>query len=396
MNWRFLYIIIFCTLLSGTAYAQFIDEFDRSTVDEWRWFTGDGDATMDFKSSNGYASIDVDATQDKRNIWWALIQRTVSEDLDLTLLQQGVYELRIEARIRVSHAPRRVNLHAHTQKTTDFHTHLMEFDIPDTVNWHTISMTTEDFEAEPDDTINAQLALMDWGLEKYRVDIDYFKVDVIDLADAAPDKGEQVQYPPPELSPDMFTRQFSVSQNAMVDIEYPGVNFENWYAEETSGTTPVLTVGTTQYVLLRWNLRELRNHHVTGPGLLTLTTHSLKRAETDLHEFGKIRIVEILNGDPLWKRESVTVHTLTGGKTLDEVFNSQMVIDVDVSGPPGSITSITIPRPVLQRMVDGTTLGLAIRPLGTINVSFYAKEYTDENNRAVLYLNTIDTDEVNN
>ena len=33
---------------------------------------------------------------------------------------------------------------------------------------------------------------MDWGLENYVVDIDYFRVDIIDVARAGPDRGEQV------------------------------------------------------------------------------------------------------------------------------------------------------------------------------------------------------------
>ena len=34
--------------------------------------------------------------------------------------------------------------------------------------------------------------------------------------------------------------------------------------------------------------------------------------------------------------------------------------------------AITISRPVLQRLVDGRTLGLAIRPLGAVVASFHA------------------------
>ena len=84
------------------------------------------------QGGDGYASILVDATTDRRGIWWALIKRNVSDHMDLQLLGRPDTELRIEARIRVSHAPRRVNLHLNTQRTTDFHSHLMEFDIPDT------------------------------------------------------------------------------------------------------------------------------------------------------------------------------------------------------------------------------------------------------------------------
>ena len=97
-------------------------------------------------------------------------------------MQKPGHEFRIEARIRVSHAPRRVNLQVATQRSTDDDANLMEYDIPDTTNWHVISMTTHDFDARPGDTVFGHMALMDWGLEKYRVDVDYIKVDMVNPA----------------------------------------------------------------------------------------------------------------------------------------------------------------------------------------------------------------------
>ena len=47
-------------------------------------------------------------------------------------LQEPGYALRVEAKVRVSHAPRRVNFMANTQRTTNYHACLMEYDIPDT------------------------------------------------------------------------------------------------------------------------------------------------------------------------------------------------------------------------------------------------------------------------
>ena len=41
----------------------------------------------------------------------------------------------------------------------------MEYDIPDTTNWHVISFTTTNWDAKPGDKINGQMALMDWGLK---------------------------------------------------------------------------------------------------------------------------------------------------------------------------------------------------------------------------------------
>src|SRR6185437_11339429 len=183
-HWLVLSIFLLSTAL---AQAQFIDNFDGPSVQldpegikGWLFRAGDGTATMDLRQGgDGYASIFVDATTDKRGIWWALIERKASDHMDLSLMQKPGHEFRIEARIRVSHAPRRVNLQVATQRSTDYDANLMEYDIADTTNWHVISMTTRGFDARPGDTVFAHMALMDWGLEKYRVDVDYIKVDMV-------------------------------------------------------------------------------------------------------------------------------------------------------------------------------------------------------------------------
>lgn len=367
--------LVLVLLICKPASAQFLDTFEGDSLDGWTYFTGDGNATMEVRPGEGHASIVVDATQDRHNIWWALIKRDVSSALDLNRLSQPGYEIRVEARIRVSHAPRRVNLHVNTQRTTNFHTHLMEFDIPDTLGWHTISMTTQDFRAEPEDTVNAQMALIDWGFEKYRVEVDYFRVDVVDEDEVGPDEGAQVPYRPPIPDVDTFGQTVEVAQDGMVHLQYPDVNFDGWHAAQDAGKTPVLTVGGDQFVILRWDLQEYAGQRVDGGGLLELTTHSVQRTETEVEEFGQVRVVEILAGDPDWTQEAVTLHRLTQGQPLNEVFNPQMIIDVEVTEEQGGSTLITIPEPVLQRMLDGETLGLALRPLGPIQASFYAREY---------------------
>ena len=77
-----------------------------------------------------------------------------------------------------------MNLQVLTDKTTDYHSHLLEFELPDTTNWHTIRMTTHGFKAAASDTLIAHLALMDWGLEKYRVDVDYVNVAIVEAGKA--------------------------------------------------------------------------------------------------------------------------------------------------------------------------------------------------------------------
>lgn len=346
---------------------------------------------MDFRQAgNGHASITVDATRDKRGIWWALLKRKVSDGMDLGLLSQPGYELRIEARIRVGHAPRRVNLHLNTQRTTDFHSHLMEFDISDTHGWHTISMTTRDFAVEPGDTVFGQLALMDWGLEKYRVDLDYFKVDVVNVALAGPDEGSQVPYHP--AIPDLrsFAQESRVAQDAIIDLENPGVNLNNWYVQDGAGRRNLLTVSGTQYVILRWDLSAFAGREVVDHGVLELTTHSVQRTSDDLKDFGIVRVVEILAGDPAWDQRTVTTDSLCQGQSLDRVLNTQMIIDYPVTEGDGGKTHLTISKPVLQRLIDGRTLGIAIKPLGSINASFDSMENDGGRQSARLLFNLRD------
>lgn len=370
----------------GNPTTQFLEDFSQEpqAIERWTWFTGDGSASMDFVPGDACASIHVDATQDRRNIWWALIKREVSPYLDLARLHETGQEIRIEARIRVSQAPRRVNLHVYNAKRPEHHAHLMEFDISDTTGWHTISMTTHDFDAEPGDSVYGQLALMDWGIGEYRVDIAYMKVEVVDAATIGPDQGIQVPYHPPIPDTDTFEHHITVAHDCMVDAAYPDINFNNWCVQEAEGKTTLLTVGGTQIVILRWDLAAWAGRRIAGSGLLALTTHSVQRSSDDLYEFGKMRVVEILGGDPHWEQKTVTYNSLCQGQPIDAVLNTQMIIDVDVAEEPGSETLITISNPVLQRMVDGKTPGLALRPLGAINASFYAMENGDAERSARL------------
>jgi hypothetical protein len=380
---------------AASARAQFVDEFEGPAVrldpkglDGWSFRTGDGQATMALDQGEaGHASILVDATKDRRNIWWALIKRRISDRLDLKLLAQPAYEVRVEARIRVSHAPRRVNLHVNTQRTTDFHSHLMEFDIPDTEQWHTIGFTTRQFDAGVGDTVFAQMALMDWGLGTYRVDVDYFKVDVVEAARAGPDVGAPVPYHPPIPPVSGFRHHAPVVQDAIIDLGHPDVNLNNWYVRDGSTAKHLLTVNGTQWVILRFDMGAFAGKQVEGHGLLELTTHSVQRTSDAIKDFGMVRVCEILGGNRNWDQATVTTDSLRGGEPLDRVVNTQMIIDWPVTEGDGGKTYFTISRPVLQRLIDGGTLGLAIKPLGAISASVYAMEDPDAQLRARLLLN---------
>ncbi len=359
--------------------AQFIDNFDGDGVPKgWTFVTGDGAATIDFKQKNGIASLFVDATKDKLNIWWALTRHRI-HGIDMKKLIRPEYELRVETRIRVSHAPRRVNLHFNHQRTTDFHSHLMEFYIPDTTNWHTISMTTKDFETQPGDSINAHLALMDWGLARYRVDFDYFKVDVVDRRKVGPDLGMPLMYHPQPADPSGFSQHRLVSHDAVIDQQFPERNFDHWYIYNGGGErTSVLAVGGTQIIILRWDMSDLKGKRVKRSGLLELSPLSVQRSPDFNKDFGMVRITEIIGGDPTWNEQDVTLESLKNGQAIETVINTQMIIDDSVTWNQNNTVLFTIPQPVMQRLIEGKAYGLAVTPLGAVNAAFYSKNNSQE------------------
>ena len=367
----------------GRASAQFIDDFngpsvqiDPEGIKGWLFRPGDGTATMDLRQGGeGYASIFVDGTTDKRGIWWALIERKVSDKMELSLMQKPGREFRIEARIRVSHAPRRVNLQVATQRSTDDDANLMEYDIADTTNWHVISMTTHGFDAKPGDTVFGHMALMDWGLEKYRVDVDYIKVDIVDAAAVGPDKGDPIPYHPPIADPASFAQEVKVAQDSMIGLVDTDVNENDWSVQDKAkGKINLLTVDESHDVILRWDLSAFAGKKVADHGLLELTTYSLQRKMEYVKDFGLVRVVEILGGDPKWDQTTVTTDSFCHYEPLNRVLSTQMIIDWPVTPGDGGKTYLTISKTVLQRMIDGKTQGIAIKALGAINASFYSME----------------------
>lgn len=381
-------------VLSGTANAAFIDDFnspqlaiDSNASKGWAFFTGDGTATMTFdKGGEGYATMHVDGTTDRRGIWWALIKRDVSEGLNTKLLDRPGYAIRIEARVRLHTAPRRINLSLNTPHTSDFHKDLTEFDFDDT-EWHTISFTDPDLHVKPGEPVYAQLAMMDWGLEKYAVDIDYFKVDVVNVKRAGPDLGVLVPYHPPVADPKSFHESVSVVHDATIDLANPDVNLNNWYVREGSENKRIVTINGTQYVILRFDLSAFKGKHIADHGLLEVTTQSVQRTADEIKDFGQLRVVEILGGDPSWDQKTVTVASLCKGQPITRVLNTQMIIDWPIAEGDGAKTYFTISKPVLQRLIDGKTLGIAIKPLGSINASIYSMEQDGGASAARLLFN---------
>ena len=378
------YVKIFLLILfvSGTCNAQFLDSFDKKKIEGWFFITGDGAAKMDFVQRDDYAQMIVDASQDKYNVYWALIKRDVTAFLDLRKLKNPAYQLRVEARVRIHNAPRRLNFMVNTNRTTNFHIDLMEYDIPDTTGWHTISMTTKKFNALPGDTVYVQLAATDFGIGKYYVDVDYYRADIVTVESSGPDKGELVPYHPSQPQSNTFANHIDVTHDALINSDFPEINFNDWRVKERSGDSRILTVNANQWIILRWDFEKYKNRKISTAGLLELTTQSVSAGGNYIKaygedfgmEFGKIRVIEILGGDADWDQTRVTFNNLMNGNNYKNVFNEQMIYDTELSPEPGAKNFITISKPVLQRMIDGKTKGLLIRPLGSIDASFYASE----------------------
>lgn len=367
--------------MAMTVHAQFVDTFDAAKPAGWFPITGDGAATLALEQSDGRLRLNIDATRDRYGVWWTCIKRDITASLNLKRLADPRHELRVEARIRDSHAPRRVNFMINTQRTTDYHQHLREFDIADT-QWHDISMTTKDFDARPGDTVFVQFCATDWGLDRYFVDIDSYQADVVRVDRAGPDKGEPLIYHPPVPDVHTFARHLPVTHDSVINPDFPTVNFDDWHVETPAGRARVLTVDSDQWIVLRWDFGTLRGAKASGAGVLELTTSSLAIGGKYIEalgqdfgeEFGKIHVIEILDGDPSWDQRTVTYDSLTRGAKYADVFNTQMTIDLEPGPKPGDKAFFTLPRPVMQRLLDGVTKGILIRPLGALAASFHASE----------------------
>jgi hypothetical protein len=158
-----------------------------------------------------------------------------------------------------------------------------------------------------------------------------------------------------------------VKQDAIVDTQFPDLNFNNWGTHGASSEyTNLLTVSGTQYVIMRWDFDALKGKKVKRGGLLEMSPYSVQRSPDFKKDFGMVHVVEILDGDPLWDEKTVTFETLKAGLPLEKVL-------------------FTISQPVLQRLIDGKALGIVIKPLGAVNASFYSKD-ADKKLAPRLYL----------
>jgi hypothetical protein len=366
------FLSVILLLLLHPAAAQFREDFNAATpafvsqgIPGWNAKTGDGTGIFTQRIENGVATLRLDARQDKRNIWWAFLHRDASGPLDLKNLSKPGYGLRITARVKPSHGPRRVNLYLKSQSSED--DFLREFDLPTAGQWYEISMTTGTFRHAAGRPLLGQVSFMDWGnTGVYELAVDYLQVDVVKLDRAGPDKGQPLPYRPPLADAAQFGLEMPVAADVTLDRQYADVNLAAWVADGTAGG-PLLAVDGSRVALLRWDLSALKGKKVKGQGQFEFYAQSVYRLAQNPKDFGEVRICEVLGGPPGWSEESITLDGFLAGQPEAAVFNEQTIVDVAVTPGPDGKTTVTISQPVLQRLVDGTTKGLVIKPLGAIS-----------------------------
>lgn len=391
-----LILLALAALFARAACADFVEDFkaprlamDPSAAQGWAAFTGSGEATVSFTRKNGHGFMTVDARKDRRNIYWALIKRRITPAIDLAEAMKPGRAIRVEVKLRISDAPRRVHIQLNTDRTTDYDANLREYDLTDT-GWHVISWTRPDMDLRPGDHVNFELGMTDMGRAIYTSEIAYVKATVVDAATAAPDLGPPLPYRPamPPLS--SYAHAVPVAQDAVLDNVYPWANLKSW-SNMTDGDgsqgCEVIAVNGAQMSILRFDLSQFRGKEPDGWGALVLTTDAVQWAPTNLEEFGYVRAVEIKGDAPDWNRDMVTRDTFFQGKPDLDVLNGQLIVDVPPAIHRGEQTVVRINPAVLKRLLSGETKGIALYAQGEIYASFASSQSPNPGYRPTLYFN---------
>jgi hypothetical protein len=382
--------------MQAAAAAPFVEDFsgkalalDQKGVDGWGAYTGSGEASVKFFQKNGRGIMEVDGRKDRRNIYWAIVKHDVSKYIDARELMAPGKAIRMEVKLRLSEAPRRVHFQVNTNRTTDYDANLREFDLPDT-NWHVLSWTRSDLDVKPGDHIALTFGMTDMGRAVYRCEFEYIKAEVVDAARAGPDQGSPLVYRPAMPPPESFANTVPASEDATIDAAYPWVNYSAWSnmsdAEGSQGVE-VLSVSGTQTIILRFDLAKFKGKTADGWGWLELTTDHVAWAPTNQEEFGWLRAVEIKGGDPAWKRTGVSYDSFFQGKPELEVLNGQLIVDAYPAFHRGERTLIRLNPAVLGRLLSGETKGIAIYPQGAINASFASSQAPNARYKPMLHFN---------
>ena len=385
-------------LVAHAAQAGFLEDFkgktlalDAKAATGWGVYTGSGEATGSFAIRNGRGVMEVDGRRDRRNIYWVIVKHDITGAIDVNTLLKPGHVLRMEAKVRISDAPRRVHFQLNTNRTTDYDANLREFDLPDT-NWHVISWTRTpaEMDLQAGDRVAVTFGMTDMGRAVYRTEFQYIRADVLDAASAPPDLGPPLVYRPDLPPPESFANTVPALDDATIDAAYPWVNYAAW-SNMTDGDgsqgCEVLSVSGSQIVILRFDLAKFRGRAPDGWGWLELTTDHVDWAPTDQEEFGYLRAVEIKGGDPAWDRKTVTRDSFFEGKPELDVLNGQLIVDAPPAFHRGERTLIRINPAVLARLISGETRGIAIYGQGAVNASFASSRSPNPRYRPMLHFN---------
>jgi hypothetical protein len=388
---RLLFCALAAVLTCQAAAADFVEDFGGKTLamdpafkTGWGTLTGSGEATVSLTRKNHHGFMTVDARKDRRNIYWALIKRAVTKDIDMAALAKPGHGLRVEMKLRLSDAPRRVHFQINTNRTTDHHAHLREFDIGDT-DWHTIAWTNTGLDAKPGDDVFVTLGMTDMGRAVYTTEIAYVKASVVERAD---DLGNPLPYRP--ALPVRFANTLTVAEDAIIDSAYPWVNLKDWTElnpDEGTLGVHVNAISGSQITLLKFDFSAVNGKKADGWGVLELTTTTAAWAPTTLEEFGFVRAVEIKNTAPDFKRDSVNWDNFFAGRPVLDVLNGQLFYDVQPAVQRNGKTIIRVNPAVMQRLIDGTSKGVALYGQGALNFSFASSQAPGEGVRPTLRFN---------
>lgn len=353
------------------------------------WYTeyGDGELKAYVEAKENFIRFQVDATQEPYNVWWATVKRSIPFKPN-TPQDYSQKKLWIEAKVKPSHAIRRLNMRLYNQRTTDHHEYLKEFDLSDTVNWHTIRFSPAGLRYLPGDQLTCHLALIDWGNQKFHLDIKDVKVFFGENQDRFRESDNALVYHPEPKPIEDFENQLPIQRDAMLDLAFPNRILKGWGKLATNGDyINLLSVSHNLIPILAWDFTPVKEHLVEGWGLLRLKINTSSQVKNPEHEFGRIRIHEIIGGKNDWDKEKLTFNNFSQGLSLWNIINEQMVIDMDV--PKGNDRWLDIPLSpiVIQRLINGKSKGLAILPLGSIQVSFYTLEAQRSEYVPTLYFN---------
>jgi hypothetical protein len=104
MQKRIMMIAVSAFVITQVAFTQnlakgFFEDFSAPELTGWRVTAGSGDlipnSTVKLTQANGKGLFWIDATKDRRNIWWAVMNHEITQHIDLIMLGRHDKPIRI-------------------------------------------------------------------------------------------------------------------------------------------------------------------------------------------------------------------------------------------------------------------------------------------------------------